>query len=415
MRERAFRKRDMTVFEELKARGILAQTSGEREVQELVDGGKAVFYIGFDPTADSLTVGHFCTLVLMRLLQRAGNKPIVLIGGGTTMVGDPTDKTDMRSMMTVDTIDRNAECFKRQMQRFIDFPPAIMVNNADWLRKLNYIEFLREVGVHFSVNQMLTADCYRTRLEKGLSFLEFNYMLMQGYDFYHLHQTEGANLQCGGDDQWSNILGGRELIRRKLGHEAHVLTIRLLETTDGSKMGKTAKGAVWLDPEKTTPFEFYQYFRNRPDGDVLPFLNRLTFVPLGEIAEYAKLEGQALNPVKERLAFELTALVHGEGEAEKAQETARSLFSQAGQSETMPTTTFIEGDLSEEVPLLDLMVKCGLASSKGEARRLVEQGGVEVGGRKASSPLETVTAASLRGDGLVIKKGKKVFHRARLI
>ncbi len=399
----------MTVFEELKLRGLLAQTTGEDEVRELIDNGRAVFYIGFDPTANSLTVGHFIPLILMRHLQKAGNKPIVLIGGGTTMIGDPTDKTDMRNIMTVEQIDANGERFKEQMGRFIDFPPAVMVNNGDWLRNLNYMTFLRDVGVHFSVNQMLTADCYRTRLEKGLSFLEFNYMLMQSYDFLYLHENYGVNMQCGGNDQWANMLGGTELIRRKLGHDAHVLTVTLLLTSEGTKMGKTAKGAVWLDPEKTSPYEFYQYFRNTADADVIKFLKMLTFVPLEDIAEMEGWEGQQLNAAKDRLAYELTALVHGEAEAEKAKQAARALFAGSGDMENVPTTAV---QAPGEINVIDLLLLCGLVPSKGEGRRLIEQGGLEIDGVKVESFSEALAPVRFAGDGVLIKKGKKTYHRA---
>ncbi len=398
----------MTVFEELKARGLISQTSGEDAVKKLIDEGRAVFYTGFDATADSLTVGHFLPLILMRHLQRAGNKPIALIGGGTTMVGDPTDKTDMRSMLTVARIDENAERFKAQMRRFIDFPPAVMVNNADWLRNLNYIEFLRDVGVHFSVNRMLTADCYKSRLERGLSFLEFNYMIMQSYDYLHLHEHLGCNLQCGGDDQWSNMLGGTELIRRKLGHDTHVLTLPLLLTSEGAKMGKTAKGALWLSKEKTSPYEFYQYFRNTADADVIVYLKRLTFVPLEEIAEMESLRGEQLNVAKERLAFELTALVHGQEEAGAAQASSRALFSGGALPADTPTTRL---SAVEDLGVLDLLLLCKLIPSKGEGRRLIEQGGLELDGVKVESFSDIVPAGRFSGEGVLIKKGKKTFHR----
>ncbi|MDR1737139.1 MAG: tyrosine--tRNA ligase, partial [Oscillospiraceae bacterium] len=364
----------MTVFEELKARGIVAQTSGEDTVRELIDSGKAVFYNGFDPTADSLTVGHFVPLILMRHLQRAGNKPIILIGGGTTMVPDPTDKTDMRKIMSKEQIKHNADCFYRQMERFVDFSggKAQMVNNADWLLELNYVDFLREVGMHFSVNRMLTAECYKTRLERGLSFIEFNYMLMQSYDFLYLHEKYGVNLQTGGDDQWANMLGGTELIRRKLGHDAHTLTVTLLLTSEGVKMGKTAKGAVWLDPAKTSVYEFYQFFRNTADADVISFLKRLTFVPLEEIAEMSAWSGSDLNRAKERLAYELTALVHGAEEAQKAQEAARALFGGGQNMDNVPRTSL---EFESEIGVIDALVACGLVPSKAEGRRLVEQGG----------------------------------------
>lgn len=405
----------MTCWEEMSARGILAQCTGEDEVKDLINNGRAVFYIGFDPTADSLTVGHFMQMITMRHLQRAGNKPIALIGGGTTMVGDPTGRTDLRQMMTPERIAENAEKFKGQMSRFIDFSDgkAIMVNNADWLMGLNYIEFLRDVGVHFSVNRMLTFDCFKSRMERGLNFLEFNYMLMQGYDYLRLHEDYGCNLQCGGDDQWSNILAGTELIRRKLGRDAHGLTTPLLLTSEGTKMGKTAKGAVWLDPERTSPFDFYQYFRNTADADAVNYLRRMTFVPLEEIDEMAAWEGSRLNAAKERLAYELTALVHGDEEAKNAQRAARTLFGGGGVPDDMPTTALTAGDFTGgAVGLLDLMVKCGLAPSKGEARRLVEQGGVEVTGEKVTSFGVSFTEAQVK-EGLVIKKGKKTYHRVQ--
>ncbi|MDR0249537.1 MAG: tyrosine--tRNA ligase [Oscillospiraceae bacterium] len=398
----------MKVYDELRARGLIAQTTGESEVREMVNGGAAVFYVGFDPTADSLTVGHFVPLIVMRHLQKAGNKPIALIGGGTTLVGDPTDKTEMRRVMTPETIERNAECFRRQMTRFLDFSEggAIMVNNADWLTKLNYVDFLRDVGVHFSVNRMLAAECYKSRLQKGLSFLEFNYMLMQSYDYLLLHERYGCNLQCGGDDQWSNMLGGTELIRRKLGRDAHTLTLTLLLTSSGGKMGKTAKGAVWLDPEKTPPHDFYQYFRNTDDADVIPYLKRLTFVPLDEIAAMEHWRGERLNEAKERLAYELTALCHGKGEAEKAKETARALFSGGPGEGDMPSTTLCGGGTL----LTDILVACSLVASKSEARRLITQGGVEVDGQRVTDPLADL--ADKRGAGsCVIRKGKKIYHK----
>ncbi|MCL2031126.1 MAG: tyrosine--tRNA ligase [Oscillospiraceae bacterium] len=403
----------MTVFEELTARGLVAQTTGEEAVRDMLDHGKAVFYIGFDPTADSLTVGHFNPLILMRHLQRAGNKPVALLGGGTTMIGDPSDRTDMRSLMGKDLIDANAGRFKAQMSRFIDFSDgkAIMVNNADWLLDLNYVDFIRDIGVHFSVNRMLTAECYRSRLEKGLSFLEFNYMLMQSYDYLYLHEKYGVNLQCGGDDQWSNMLGGTELIRRKLGHDAHTLTIPLLLTREGQKMGKTARGAVWLDPEKTSVYDFYQYFRNTADDDVIPYLKRLTFVPLEEIAEMEGWRGQELNAAKERLALELTALIHGGEEAQKAQEAARALFTGGGRLDDVPTTTL---DFASELGVLDALVRCGLAASKGEGRRLVEQGGLELDGKKVTDVHAVIAREQCEGEGLMIKKGKKVYHRLRV-
>ena len=407
----------MTIYEELQARGLIAQVTDEEEIKELINNGKATFYIGFDPTADSLHVGHFMALMLMRRLQKAGNRPIALIGGGTGMVGDPSGRTDMRSMMTVETIQHNCDCFKKQMSKFIDFSEgkALMLNNADWLMNLNYIELLREVGACFSVNNMLRAECYKQRMEKGLSFLEFNYMIMQSYDFYHMFQTVGCNLQCGGDDQWSNMLGGTELIRRKLGKDAYAMTITLLLTSEGKKMGKTQAGAVWLDPEKTSPYDFYQYWRNVDDADVLKCLRMLTDLPLEQIDEMDKWEGAQLNQAKEILAFELTKLVHSEEEARKAQDAARALFSQGGDRSNMPTTALTAGDLTDgAVGVLDLMLKCGLVPSKKEARRLIEQGGVELDGVKVTDVAASVTAEQLSGEGVTIKKGKKVFHRAVL-
>ena len=407
----------MTIYEELQARGLIAQVTDEEEIKELINNGKATFYIGFDPTADSLHVGHFMALMLMRRLQKAGNRPIALIGGGTGMVGDPSGRTDMRSMMTVETIQHNCDCFKKQMSKFIDFSEgkALMLNNADWLMNLNYIELLREVGACFSVNNMLRAECYKQRMEKGLSFLEFNYMIMQSYDFYHMFQTVGCNLQCGGDDQWSNMLGGTELIRRKLGKDAYAMTITLLLTSEGKKMGKTQAGAVWLDPEKTSPYDFYQYWRNVDDADVLKCLRMLTDLPLEQIDEMDKWEGAQLNQAKEILAFELTKLVHSEEEARKAQDAARALFSQGGDRSNMPTTALAAGDLTDgAVGVLDLMLKCGLVPSKKEARRLIEQGGVELDGVKVTDVAASVTAEQRSGEGVTIKKGKKVFHRAVL-
>ena len=407
----------MTIYEELQARGLIAQVTDEEEIKDLINNGKATFYIGFDPTADSLHVGHFMALMLMRRLQKAGNRPIALIGGGTGMVGDPSGRTDMRSMMTVETIQHNCDCFKKQMSKFIDFSEgkALMLNNADWLMNLNYIELLREVGACFSVNNMLRAECYKQRMEKGLSFLEFNYMIMQSYDFYHMFQTVGCNLQCGGDDQWSNMLGGTELIRRKLGKDAYAMTITLLLTSEGKKMGKTQAGAVWLDPEKTSPYDFYQYWRNVDDADVLKCLRMLTDLPLEQIDEMDKWEGAQLNQAKEILAFELTKLVHSEEEAQKAQDAARALFSQGGDRSNMPTTALAAGDLTDgAVGVLDLMLKCGLVPSKKEARRLIEQGGVELDGVKVTDVAASVTAEQLSGEGVTIKKGKKVFHRAVL-
>ena len=407
----------MKLYDELVARGLIAQVTNEEEIRTMIDNGKATFYIGFDPTADSLHVGHFMALCLMKRLQMAGNRPIALIGGGTGMVGDPSGRTDMRSMMTVETIRHNCDCFKKQMSKFIDFSEgkALMLNNANWLMNLNYIELLREVGACFSVNNMLRAEGYKQRMEKGLSFLEFNYMIMQSYDFYHMFQTVGCNLQCGGDDQWSNMLGGTELIRRKLGKDAYAMTITLLLTSEGKKMGKTQAGAVWLDPEKTSPYDFYQYWRNVDDADVLKCLRMLTDLPLEQIDEMDKWEGAQLNQAKEILAFELTKLVHSEEEARKAQDAARALFSQGGDRSNMPTTALAAGDLTDgAVGVLDLMLKCGLVPSKKEARRLIEQGGVELDGVKVTDVAASVTAEQLSGEGVTIKKGKKVFHRAVL-
>ena len=401
----------MTTFEELKRRGLLAQLTDEKEIEELVNAGKATFYIGFDPTADSLHVGHFMALCLMKRLQMAGNKPIVLIGGGTAMIGDPSGKTDMRKMMTPETIQHNVDCFKKQMSRFIDFSDgkAMVVNNGDWLLDLNYVDVLREVGAHFSVNRMLTAECYKQRLERGLSFLEFNYMIMQSYDFYKLYTDYGCNMQFGGDDQWSNMLGGTELIRRKLGKDAYAMTITLLLNSEGKKMGKTEKGAVWLDPEKTSPYDFFQYWRNVGDADVIKCLKMLTFVPIEEIEEMEKtMEGAQFNKAKELLAFELTKLVHGEEEANKALEAARSLFSANTSSANMPTTEIEASELTDGgMNILDLLVRCGLAPSKGEGRRLVTQNGISVNDAKFTDPKGSV---DLSGE-VVIKKGKKVFHK----
>ena len=405
----------MGIYEELQARGLIAQVTDEEEIRDLVNNGKATFYIGFDPTADSLHVGHFMALCLMKRLQMAGNRPVVLVGGGTGYIGDPSGRSDMRSMMTPETIQHNCDCFKKQMERFIDFGEgkAIMVNNADWLLKLNYVDLLREVGACFSVNNMLRAECYKQRMEKGLSFLEFNYMIMQSYDFYHLFQEYGCNMQFGGDDQWSNMLGGTELIRRKLGKDAYAMTITLLMNSEGKKMGKTASGAVWLDPEKTSPYDFYQYWRNVGDDDVLKCIRMLTFLPLEEIDKMDAWEGAQLNTAKEILAYELTSLVHGQEEAKKAQETARGLFSKGGDTANMPATGLTAGDLTDgSIGILELMLKCGLVPSKGEARRLVQQGGVEVSGEKVKDIGFSVTAEQLAGEGVVIKKGKKVFHRA---
>ena len=403
----------MGVYEELQARGLIAQVTNEEEIRKMVNEGKAVFYIGFDPTADSLHVGHFMALCLMKRLQMAGNKPIALIGGGTGMVGDPSGRTDMRTMMTVETIQHNCDCFKKQMSRFIDFSEgkAMMVNNAEWLMNLNYIDFLREIGPHFSVNNMLRAECYKQRMEKGLSFLEFNYMLMQSYDFYELFQRYGCNMQFGGDDQWSNMLGGTELIRRKLGKDAHAMTITLLLNSEGKKMGKTQSGAVWLDPNKTTPFEFYQYWRNVGDADVLKCLRMLTFLPLEQIDEMDKWEGSQLNQAKEILAYELTSLVHGEEEAKKAQESARALFADGAAAE-MPTAELSDADLSDgSIDLLSIVQKSGLCASRSEARRNVEQGGVSVDGEIVKDIRAVYTKEQLSGEGIVVKRGKKNFRR----
>ena len=403
----------MGVYEELQARGLIAQVTNEEEIRKMVNEGRAVFYIGFDPTADSLHVGHFMALCLMKRLQMAGNKPIALIGGGTGMVGDPSGRTDMRTMMTVETIQHNCDCFKKQMSRFIDFSEgkAMMVNNAEWLMNLNYIDFLREIGPHFSVNNMLRAECYKQRMEKGLSFLEFNYMLMQSYDFYELFQRYGCNMQFGGDDQWSNMLGGTELIRRKLGKDAHAMTITLLLNSEGKKMGKTQSGAVWLDPNKTTPFEFYQYWRNVGDADVLKCLRRLTFLPLEQIDEMDKWEGSQLNQAKEILAYELTSLVHGEEEAKKAQESARALFA-GGAAAEMPTAELSDADLSDgSIDLLSIVQKSGLCASRSEARRNVEQGGVSVDGEIVKDIKSVYTKEQLSGEGIVVKRGKKNFRR----
>ena len=405
----------MKLYDELKARGLVAQITDE-EIIDLINEGKATFYIGFDCTADSLTAGHFMALTLMKRLQMAGNRPIALIGGGTGYIGDPSGRTDMRSMMTPETIQHNCDCFKKQMERFIEFGEgkATMVNNADWLLKLNYVDLLREVGACFSVNNMLRAECYKQRMEKGLSFLEFNYMIMQSYDFYHMFQTMGCNMQFGGDDQWSNMLGGTELIRKKLGKDAHAMTITLLLNSEGKKMGKTASGAVWLDPNKTSPFEFYQYWRNVGDADVLKCIRMLTFLPLEQIDEMDKWEGSQLNTAKEILAYELTKLVHGEEEAAKAQEAARALFGGSGDSANMPCTKLCRADFSEsgEIDILTLLVKCGLAASKGEARRLVQQGGVSVCGQKVGDIETKFSCKDCCGDGAIIKKGKKVYHKA---
>ncbi|GFI48771.1 tyrosine--tRNA ligase [Lachnospiraceae bacterium] len=406
----------MTIFDELKARGLLAQLTDEEEIKELVNQGKATFYIGFDPTADSLHVGHFMALCLMKRLQMAGNKPIALLGGGTGMVGDPSGRSDMRNMMSKETIEHNCECFKKQMSRFIDFSEgkALMVNNAEWLLDLNYIEFLREIGPHFSVNRMLTAECYKQRMEKGLSFLEFNYMLMQSYDFYELFQRYGCNMQFGGDDQWSNMLGGTELIRRKLGKDAYAMTITLLLNSEGNKMGKTQKGAVWLDPQKTSPFEFYQYWRNVADADVLKFIRMLTFLPLGQIEEMDSWEGSQLNQAKEVLAYELTQLVHGEEEAVKAQESARALFS-TGAAAQMPTTELTEEDFTEgAIDMISVLCKSGLAASRSEGRRAIEQGGVVLEGEKVTDVKAAFGKDTFSGEGAIVKRGKKNFRRVIL-
>ena len=404
----------MTVWEELKARGLIAQVTDEDEIKEMVNNGKATFYIGFDPTADSLHVGHFMALCLMKRLQMAGNRPIALLGGGTGMIGDPSGRTDMRQMLTKETIQHNIDCFKQQMSRFIDFSDgkALMVNNADWLMNLNYVELLREVGAHFSVNRMLTAECYKQRMERGLSFLEFNYMIMQSYDFYMLHQKYGCNMQFGGDDQWSNMLGGTELIRRKLGKDAYAMTITLLLNSEGKKMGKTQSGAVWLDPNKTSPFDFYQYWRNVDDADVIKCMRLLTFLPLEEIDEMAKWEGSELNKAKEILAYQLTELVHGEEEAKKAQEGARALFSGADTSH-MPTTELSEEDFDEEgkIDLITLLVKAELVPSRSEGRRAIQQGGVSIDGEKLTDIYHTVEKDAFAGDGIVLKRGKKKFKK----
>jgi len=410
-------KKKMQIYEELVARGLIAQVTNEEEIRKMVNEGKAVFYIGFDPTANSLHVGHFMALCLMKRLQMAGNKPIALIGGGTGMVGDPSGRTDMRKMMTPEIIQHNCDCFKKQMSRFIDFSDgkALMVNNAEWLMNLNYIEFLREVGPHFSVNNMLRAECYKQRMEKGLSFLEFNYMLMQSYDFYELFQRYGCNMQFGGDDQWSNMLGGTELIRRKLGKDAHAMTITLLLNSEGKKMGKTQSGAVWLDPEKTSPFDFYQYWRNVGDADVLKCLRMLTFLPLEQIDEMDKWEGSQLNKAKEILAFELTKLVHGEEEAAKAQEGARALFAGGANTENMPTCELGEEDFTDgNIDILTVLTKSGLAASRSEARRNVEQGGVSADGTQIKDIKAVFAKDQFAGDGVVIKRGKKNFKKVIL-
>ena len=407
----------MTIFDELKARGLLAQLTDEEEIKTMINAGKATFYIGFDCTADSLTAGHFMALTLMKRLQMAGNKPVALIGGGTTMIGDPSGRTDMRKMLTREDIEHNAACFKKQMERFIDFSDdkALMVNNADWLLDLNYVDFLREVGACFSVNNMLRAECYKQRMEKGLSFFEFNYMIMQSYDFYVLYQKYGCNMQFGGDDQWSNMLGGTELIRRKLGKDAYAMTITLLTDSQGKKMGKTAGNAVWLDPNKTSPYDFFQYWRNVDDADVIKCMKMLTFMPLEEIAEYAKLTGSDLNRAKEKLAYELTELVHGKEEAEKALTAARAVFANGGVSANMPSTVLTEENFTDgKISAIDLLVLSKLAPSRGEARRLIQQGGMLAGDEKVEAIDKTFDKTAFEGDGLVVKKGKKTFHRFTL-
>ena len=404
----------MTIYDELVARGLIAQVTDEKEIKELINNGKATFYIGFDPTADSLHVGHFMALCLMKRLQMAGNKPIVLIGGGTAQIGDPSGRTDMRQMMTTETINHNVECFKKQMSRFIDFGEgkAIMVNNADWLMDLNYVDVLREVGAHFSVNRMLTAECYKQRMEKGLSFLEFNYMIMQSYDFYTLFQKYGCNMEFGGDDQWSNMLGGTELIRRKLGKDAYAMTINLLLNSEGKKMGKTQSGAVWLDPNKTTPFEFFQYWRNVSDADVLKCIRMLTFLPLEEIDKMESWEGAHLNEAKEILAFELTKLVHGEEEATKAKEASHALFAGGANNANMPTVTVTAEDFPDgELDIISVLVKAGLCDSRGDGRRNIQQGGVSVADEKVTDISTKYTLDDFKGDGLIIRRGKKKFAK----
>ncbi|MCQ2475073.1 MAG: tyrosine--tRNA ligase [Clostridia bacterium] len=404
----------MQIYEELVARGLIAQVTDEKEIRELINSGKATFYIGFDPTADSLHVGHFMALCLMKRLQMAGNRPIALLGGGTGMIGDPSGKTDMRKMLTKETIEHNIACFKKQMSRFIEFGEgkAMMVNNADWLLDLNYVDVLREVGACFSVNNMLRAKCYEQRMEKGLSFLEFNYMIMQSYDFYHLFKEYGCNMQFGGDDQWSNMLGGTELIRKKLGKDAHAMTITLLLNSEGKKMGKTVSGAVWLDPEKTSPYEFYQYWRNVADADVLKCIRMLTFLPLEEIDAMDKWEGSQLNTAKEILAYELTKLVHGEEEAEKAQQAARALFGGSGDLDNMPSTVLADEDFADgKIDILSVLIKTGITKSRGEGRRLVEQGGVSVNDEKVTDFTMSFNQSDLKNEAVVIKKGKKIFHK----
>ena len=408
----------MTIYDELKRRGLIAQVTDEEEIKELINSGKATFYIGFDCTADSLTAGHFMALTLMKRLQQAGNRPIALIGGGTTMIGDPSGRTDMRKMLTKEDIDHNAECFKRQMERFIEFGEgkAMMLNNADWLMNLNYIELLREVGACFSVNRMLTAECYKQRMEKGLSFLEFNYMIMQSYDFYHMFQHYGCNMEFGGNDQWSNMLGGTELIRRKLGKDAYAMTITLLTDSQGKKMGKTAGNAVWLDANKTTPYEFFQYWRNVDDADVIKCLKMLTFIPIEEIEAMESWEGAQLNVAKEKLAFELTAMVHGEEEAQKALDASKALFSAGGNTENMPSTQLGEADLDENgsIQVADLLVKTELAPSKAEAKRLIKQGGISVNDEKVTAFDAALTKEDFAKGEIIVKKGKKVFHKVTL-
>ena len=408
----------MAIYDELKRRGLIAQVTDEEEIKELINSGKATFYIGFDCTADSLTAGHFMALTLMKRLQQAGNRPIALIGGGPPMIGDPSGRTDMRKMLTKEDIDHNAECFKRQMERFIEFGEgkAMMLNNADWLMNLNYIELLREVGACFSVNRMLTAECYKQRMEKGLSFLEFNYMIMQSYDFYHMFQHYGCNMQFGGDDQWSNMLGGTELIRRKLGKDAYAMTITLLTDSQGKKMGKTAGNAVWLDANKTTPYEFFQYWRNVDDADVIKCLKMLTFIPIEEIEAMESWEGAQLNVAKEKLAFELTAMVHGEEEAQKALDASKALFSAGGNTENMPSTQLGEADLDENgsIQVADLLVKTELAPSKAEAKRLIKQGGISVNDEKVTAFDAALTKEDFAKGEIIVKKGKKVFHKVTL-
>ena len=405
----------MQIYEELQARGLIAQVTDEEEIRELINNGKATFYIGFDPTADSLHVGHFMALCLMKRLQMAGNRPIALLGGGTGMIGDPSGRTDMRQMLTKETIQHNIDCFKKQMERFIDFSDgkALMVNNAEWLMNLNYVELLREVGAHFSVNRMLTAECYKQRMERGLSFLEFNYMIMQSYDFYMLYQKYGCNMQFGGDDQWSNMLGGTELIRRKLGKDAYAMTITLLLNSEGKKMGKTQSGAVWLDPNKTSPFDFYQYWRNVDDADVIKCMKLLTFLPLEEIQEMEKWEGSQLNKAKEILAFQLTELVHGTEEAKKAEAGAKALFAGGADTEHMPTTELAAEDFDEEgnIDLISLLVKSALVTTRSEGRRAIEQGGVSVDGEKVTDIRHVLSKDALTGDGIVLKRGKKKFNK----